>query len=308
MGVVVFGSLNMDLTTYVPRLPGPGETLLGHAFLTAPGGKGANQAVAAARLGAATHLFGRIGNDAFGREVLSAIQRYGVDVAGVLADDRHTTGLAVISVDDRAENTIVVVSGANMALDPTDAARCLSALDSARVLLLQLEVPLDVTAAVARAARERNVTVVLDPAPAGTLPAEIFPLIDVITPNEVEAEALLGFAIGAPDEAARAAAEFRSRGARAAIVKLGARGASYDAPEGRGFVPAFEVEAVDTVAAGDAFNGGLAVALAEGRAFVEAVRWGAAAGALSATRRGAIPSMPTRAQLDHMLQQQEAAR
>ncbi len=301
MSVVVFGSLNVDLTTYVPRLPGPGETLLGHSFLTAPGGKGANQAVAAARLGVPTRLFGRIGDDAFGREALSHIQQYGVDVAGVRVDERHATGLAVISVDDRAENAIVVISGANMALDETDAARCMSALDQARVLLLQLETPLTASLAAARAARQRGVTVVLDPAPARELPAEVFPLIDIITPNEVEAQALLGFAAGSPDDAARAAAELRARGTRSAIIKLGARGAFYDAPEGRGLMPPFSVTPVDTVAAGDAFNGGLAAALAEGRGFVDAVRWGAAAGALSVTRRGAIPSLPARPELDRLL-------
>jgi ribokinase len=303
MSVVVFGSLNMDLTTYVPRLPGPGETLLGHSFLTAPGGKGANQAVAAARLGVPTRLFGRVGDDAFGPEVLSAIQAHGVDVAGVRVDDRHTTGLAVINVDDRAENTIVVISGANMVLDESDVARCLPALESARVLLLQLEVPVEADIAIARAARERGVAVVFDPAPAREFPADLFPLIDIITPNEVEAQALLGFPVRSMEDAARAAAELRARGARSAIVKLGARGAVYDAAEARGRMPAFSVAPVDTVAAGDAFNGGLAAALAEGRGVVEAVRWGAAAGALSVTKHGAIPSMPARQQLDLLLRE-----
>lgn len=307
MGVAVFGSLNMDLTAYMPRLPAPGETLLGRSFLLAPGGKGANQAVAVARLGIPTRLFGRAGNDAFGHEALSTIRQHGVDVAGVLIDSRHGTGLAIISVDDRAENSIVVVSGANMALDEGDVARALPALSTARVLLLQLEIPTEANLAMARAARERGVMVVLDPAPARALPGEIFPLIDILTPNEVEAETLLGFPIRSMEDAAWAAAEFRARGVRSAIIKLGARGAWYESAEARGLMPPFAVTPIDTVAAGDAFNGGLAAALAEGQDFVEAVRWGAAAGALSVTKRGAIPSMPARQELDRLLRQEGAA-
>jgi ribokinase len=248
-------------------------------------------------------MFGRLGNDAFATEVLSALQQHGVNTAGVIADLERATGLAVISVDECGENTIVVVSGANMALNHQDAVRCTPALDAARVLLLQLEVPLEASLAVARSARERGVTVILDPAPARELPPDTFPLIDIITPNEVEAQALLGFSIDSPEEASHAATLLRERGVRAAIVKRGSQGVFYDSPEARGRIPAFHVQTVDTVAAGDAFNGGLAVALAEGRDFVEAVRWGAAAGALSTTRRGAIPSMPARPEVERLLRE-----
>jgi ribokinase len=303
LAVVVFGSINIDLTTYAPSLPRPAETLLGHSFLLAPGGKGANQAVAAARLGATTHLIGRVGDDAFGREALQVIQTHNVDVSNVRVDDQHATGLAVISVDDRAENSIIVISGANMALDQSDVSRAVSLLDTARVLLLQLEVPLEANRAIARAARERGVMVILDPAPARALPPELYPEIDIITPNEVEAAMLLGYEVNSIDDAARAAAELRARGARSAIIKLGARGAVFDSPDARDSRPPFKVTPVDTVAAGDAFNGGLAVALDDGQSFVEASRWAAAAGALSVTRRGAISSMPNRDELEQMLRE-----
>lgn len=299
MSVVVFGSLNMDLTTYVSHLPRPGETLLGHSYLTAPGGKGANQAVAAARLGAPTRLVGRVGDDAFGRDVLSLVAAQGVNVAAVAIDANQATGLAVINVDEQAENTIIVISGANMALDDSDVVR--AALDEAAVLLLQGEVPLSASLALARRARQGGVTVIYDPAPARPLPPDALALFDIITPNEVEAEALLGFRPTNPEEAATAAATLRARGVATAVIKLGAQGVYYESPERRDFVPAFPVKAVDTVAAGDAFNGGLAVALAEGHEIAEALRWSAAAGAIAVTRPGAMPAMPYRNELERLL-------
>ncbi len=303
MTLVVFGSINLDLTAYAPRLPRPGETLLGRSFLTVTGGKGANQAAAAARLGAVTRMIGRVGDDAFGREALAALAAEGIDMAGVAVDSAQRTGLGVICVDDAAENAIIVISGANMALGEPDVARCTQALADARALLLQLEVPLAANLAAARAAHERGVTVILDPAPAPAqpLPADLYPLIDVITPNEVEAEALTGIRPETPEEAARAAADLRARGARAAVIKLGARGAVFAGEAGAGFVPPFPVQAVDSVAAGDAFNGALAAALAAGFPLPEAVRRGAAAGAIAVTRPGALPSMPHRAELDDLL-------
>lgn len=299
MSVVVFGSLNMDLTTYVSHLPRPGETLLGRTYLTVPGGKGANQAVAAARLGASTRLVGRVGDDAFGHDVLSLVAAQGVDVAAVTIDPNQATGLAVINVDEQAENTIIVISGANMALDDSDVARV--ALDEAAILLLQGEVPLSASLAVARRARQRGVTVIFDPAPARPLPPDALALFDIITPNEVEAEVLLGFRPTNPEEAATAAATLCARGVATAVIKLGAQGVYYQSPERRDFVPAFPVKAVDSVAAGDAFNGGLAVALAEGHEIAEAVRWGAAAGAIAVTRPGAMPAMPDRNELEQLL-------
>lgn len=306
MTVVVFGSVNMDLTAYVPALPQPGETLFGSSYLTAPGGKGANQAVAAARLGAKTRFVGRVGRDGFGEELLQAIAGEGVDMEAVAIDDENGTGLAVINVDKAAENTIIVISGANMALDDGDVARCVALLDEARVLLLQMEAPLEASLAVARAAQQRGVRVVFDPAPASPLPDEAYALFDLITPNEGETAVLLGERPTTPDEACAAAAAFCARGARGAVVKFGARGAAYASGEDAAFVPAFNVQAIDTVAAGDAFNGGLAVALAEGLALADAVRWACAAGALATTKAGAVPAMPRRPELLRLLEEQPA--
>lgn len=299
--VLVFGSISLDLTTYAPRLPAVGETLFGHAFVTSPGGKGSNQAVAAARLGAPTAFVGRVGDDAFGEEVLPTVAAQGVDMSGVRIDPDHATALAVISVDDRADNAITVISGVNMQLDETDVQRALPLLGDARVLLLQLEVPLAASLSLARAARAQGVTVILDPAPAAELPADAYSLIDIITPNEVETAALVGSQPATPEDAARAADQLRARGVQTAIVKLGAKGAYYSGPQGSGFVPPFEVRSVDTVAAGDAFNGGLAVALAEGRPLADAVRFAAAAGALATTRQGAMIAMPYREETDALL-------
>ncbi len=305
MSIVVLGSINMDLTTYVPRLPAPGETLFGTSFITVPGGKGFNQAVAAGRLGAPTKFIGRVGEDAFGRGVLQLVADEPLDVSGIAIDPAHGTGLAVISVDERAENAIIVISGANMAHDESEVARCAAVLQGARVLLLQMESPLSTTLAAARLAQERGVTVIFDPAPAGPLPDEAYQLCQIMTPNESEAEVLVGFRPTNLDEAERAAAILCGRGVATAVIKLGAQGVYYQTAGASGFVPPFVVQAVDTVAAGDAFNGGLAVALAEGQPLAEAVRWGAAAGALATTKAGASSAMPTRAELMALLEMGE---
>jgi ribokinase len=303
MSILVFGSINFDLTTYVPHLPALGETLRGHSFITVPGGKGANQAVAAARLGAPTKFFGRIGKDAFGQAVMPIVQKEGIDMSGILVDDKHGTGLAVISVDDKADNSIVIVSGANMALDKSDAERCIQDLNKAKVVMLQLEVPLEASLIVARAAHEKGVKVIWDPAPAMELPAEAYQLTDYMTPNEVEAGMLVGFQPRTVEEAKKAAGVLRQRGVGVAIIKMGALGAYYESASESGFMPSFIVNAIDTVAAGDSFNGGLAVALLEGKALKEAVRWGSAAGAIATTKLGAMPSMPSRQELDTLLKE-----
>lgn len=304
MGILVFGSINMDLTTYVPKLPRPGETLRGSSFITVPGGKGSNQAVACARLGASTFFIGRVGDDAFGPEVTGIVKKEGVDLSRVIVDPYNGTGLAVISVDEQAENSIIIVSGANLALDASDVERAKSLMPKANVLMLQLEVSLEPTFAVARAASQQGLKVILDPAPAYPIPTDIFPFIDFITPNETETEALVGFKPANKQDAARAAIALKSKGVRTAIIKMGAQGAYYDSPEGSGFVNAFKVNAIDTVAAGDAFNAGLAAAISEGKSVAEAVRWGAAAGAIATTRKGALPSMPHRDELEKLLKEQ----
>ncbi|HEX9926604.1 MAG TPA: ribokinase [Anaerolineae bacterium] len=310
MTVVVFGSINMDLVARTPHLPAPGETITGHEFFTAPGGKGANQAVAVARLQAPTKMIGRVGDDAFGSELRQHLAAAGVDTETVATDTGLSSGVAVIAVDDAAQNNIIIIPGANGRMDESDVERLVDHLAGAGVLLLQLEVPLPAVMAAARQARQRGVTVILDPAPALDLPAELYPLVDILTPNEVEARQLVGFEVKTPDDAARAAKTLLGREIKTAIIKMGAQGVYYatqtqtgDSPSAE-FVPAFEVKAIDTVAAGDAFNGGLATALIEGQPLANAVRWGAAVGALSTTKPGAQPSMPDRSEFERFLQAQ----
>ncbi|MEM7334334.1 MAG: ribokinase, partial [Chloroflexota bacterium] len=300
---VVLGSINMDLTTYVPRLPAPGETLFGRSFITVPGGKGFNQAMAAGRMGAQTTFIGRVGDDAFGKGVLDLIKDEPVDTSGIVIDENVGTGLAVINVDDAAENAIIVISGANMAHDQTDVARCTEALKSAKVLMLQLESPMSASIEAAKAARQMGVIVVFDPAPAEALPDELYQLSHVMTPNELENEVLVGFRPTNADEARKAAEILRQRGVETAVIKLGAQGVFYQSETESGFVEPFKVTPVDTVAAGDAFNGGVATALAEGLPISEAIRWGAAAGALATTKPGASSAMPTRSELMNLLNQ-----
>lgn len=302
--VIVFGSINMDLVARTPRLPVRGETLLGYDFFTAPGGKGANQAVAAARLGVPTYMVGRVGGDSFGGELLASLQASGVRTDGVLVDEAAGSGVAVIAVDDAGDNHIIIVAGANGRVNQEDVEGLADFLPGAAALLLQLEIPLPSVCSAAQVAQQAGCRVILDPAPARQdFPAELYPLVDTITPNEVEAGQLVGFPVDGPEAAAEAAAVLRQRGVGTAIVKLGAQGVFCATSQEAFFVPAFPVQAVDTVAAGDAFNGGLAAALAEGRSLREAVVWGAAAGAISATKSGAQPSMPDRDTFDAFLKQ-----
>ena len=303
MTVVVFGSINMDLVVRTPRLPAPGETLTGYTFFTAPGGKGANQAVACARLGAPTRMVGRVGDDLFGEQLRASLRSFGVQDDGVLTTP-GPSGVALIAVDDLAENTIVIVPGANGSVSIADIPRLEAVLDGARILLVQLEVPIETVVAAARAAHTRGVTVILDPAPALPLPDELYALADIITPNEHEAATLTGIAVRDDQGAIAAARALIARGARRVAIKLGARGALTADTEGEQFWSSFTVTPVDTVAAGDAFNGGLAVALSEGRSFNEAIRGGLAAGALSVTRHGAQPSMPERNEVLTLLAQE----
>lgn len=306
MTLLVFGSINMDLVARTPRLPAPAETITGHAFFTAPGGKGANQAVAAARLNTPTTMIGRVGDDAFGVELHQNLAGMGIDTSGILVDPDTSSGVAVIAVDDQAQNNIIIIPGANGRIDQTDLERLQNHLAGAQLLLLQLEIPLSATMAAARLAHQAGLTVILDPAPAQDLPAELYPLIDIITPNEVEAAQLVGFPIKNKEEAMAAAGILLERGVDTAIIKMGAAGVVYASkqPETQGSMAAFKVEAVDTVAAGDAFNGGLAAALIERNSLAEAIRWGTAAGALSATKAGAQPSMPTRTEFDTFINSQ----
>lgn len=298
--VCVVGSLNVDLVVKVPRLPAVGETVTGGVFATFPGGKGANQAVAAARLGARAFMVGRVGEDDFGRRARAALEREGVDVAFVRSDPEAATGVALIGVDPQGRNLILVAPGANARVSPDDVERAGEVIRSASLLLLQLEIPMETVRRAAEIAHEAGVRVVLDPAPAAPLPEALYPLVDVINPNEIEARALTGLPVGSVEEAVRAAEVLQGRGARAAVVKLGEHGAVYASAEARGHVPAFDVPAQDTTAAGDAFAAALGVGLAEGKPLVDAVRFANAAAALKVTRMGA-QSMPTRSEVEALL-------
>lgn len=286
--IVVVGSLNMDLVVRAPRHPGPGETLLGGPFQTFPGGKGANQAVAAARLGAPVRMIGRVGPDAFGEALIATAQRAGVDTTHVQRDEAAATGVALITVADSGQNTIVVAPGANGQVTPADVDAAAEAFAGAAVLLVQLECPLPAVIRAAQLARDHNAMVVLNPAPAQPLPEALLKLADLLVPNEPELAALTG-----QTDVAAGVGQLRAAGVRTIIVTLGERGVRYENMETQGALSAHAVPVVDTTAAGDAFLGGLAVALAEGRPLAEAVAWGNAAGALAVTRPGAQPSLPT---------------
>ena len=299
--VTVVGSLNMDLVARAPRIPQPGETIIGGDFQTVPGGKGANQAVAAARLEAQVSMVGRVGRDAFANPLLDNLAAAGVDPAFVIPDPEAATGVALIVVDDAGQNSIVVASGANMRLSPADVEAAEAAIADADALLLQLENPLETVTRAAEVTRAHGVRVILNPAPARSLPAALLSLVDVLIPNESETALLTGMSISNQAEAEAAAAALRGMGVGTVILTLGERGALLAEAGAAELVPTFEVTPVDTTAAGDAFVGGFAVALAEGRSLAEAVRWGNAVGALATTKLGAQPSLPTRQAVERLL-------
>jgi ribokinase len=299
--VAVVGSLNIDLVARAPRIPQPGETIIGADFHTAPGGKGANQAVAAARLGAQVSMVGRVGRDAFAHSLLNNLTAAGVDHSFVIPDSEAATGVALIVVDDAGQNSIVVAPGANMRLSPADVDGAEAAIAGADALLLQLESPLEAVTRAAEVARAHGVRVILNPAPARSLPAALLSLVDVLIPNESETALLTGLPVGDQVQADAAAVALRGMGVGTVILTLGERGALLTQVGAAELVPAFAVTPVDTTAAGDAFVGGFAVALAEGYTLAEAVRWGNAAGALATTKLGAQPSLPTRQAVEGLL-------
>jgi len=299
--VTVAGSLNMDLVARAPRIPEPGETIIGSDFRNVPGGKGANQAVATARLGAEVSMVGRIGGDTFADSLLRNLAADGIDHTYVTRDPEAATGVALIVVDDAGENSIVVASGANACFSPADVEAAEEAFARADVLLLQLESPLETVQRAAELARAHGAKVLLNPAPAQALPDALLSLVDALIPNETEAALLTDRAVRSQADAREAAEALLASGVETVIITLGERGALLAQGRGVTLVPAFSVDAVDTTAAGDAFVGSFAVALAEGRPLEEAVRWGNAAGALATTKMGAQPSLPTREALERLL-------
>ena len=300
--IAVCGSINIDVTAYSRMLPKPGETVHGHRYLTGLGGKGANQAAAAARLGHPTSFIGRVGTDRFGEEALARLAEFGVDLRHVAKDPTSLTGIAVINVADGGQNAITVVGGANMAMGAADVAAAGDDLDRARVLLLQLEIPVPASLAAAARAKARGATIVLDPAPAaGDLPDELFGLVDILTPNESETQTLTGILPHDEASARRAAQVLHERGTAAVVVKMGSRGAFASGQGRSALLPAFAVATVDTVAAGDCFNGGLAYALAGNKPLFDAVRFASAVGALSTTRLGAASAAPFLPEVERLL-------
>ena len=298
--IVVLGGINMDLVGSTDKLPVPGETVFGTSFQTVPGGKGANQAVAAARLGARVRMVGRVGADDFGAALIDGMRREGIDVSGIATDPDNSTGIAMITIDRDGENCIVAIYGANMACDAAQVEAMAAALDGADVLLLQLETPLDVALSAVKLAADRDILVVWDPAPAVDMGPAALALCDVLTPNQIEAQFLTGVEVIDPDSAREAGRRLVAEGVSAAVVKLGEGGAYYTTVSAEGFVVPFAVEVVDTVAAGDAFAAAISVALAEGHDLESAIRFGSAAGALAVTRSGAQQAMPLRVDVDRI--------
>jgi ribokinase len=296
--VVVVGSLNADLVVRMERFPAPGQTLTGTDFHVYPGGKGANQACAASRLGARVALVGRVGADDNGRMLQTSLQAAGVDLTHVLEDPEAPTGTAVISIDATGQNQIVIVSGANGRVSTGDVDRARGLFVPGVLVLLQLEIPFETVAHAVERAREAGATVILDPAPARADALRLLGLVDVVTPNESELAALLGEAPAADESAAlRQARALVVRGARCVITKLGGRGACLVARDRERRFVAPAVKAVDTTAAGDVWNGAFARALARGGGEDDAGRYATEAAALSVTRAGAQPSMPTDGEL-----------
>ncbi|MDY6873301.1 MAG: ribokinase [Chloroflexota bacterium] len=294
--ILVVGSINMDLVVRVPHSPKAGETVLGGDFETYPGGKGANQAVAAARMGGEVTMVGRVGNDNFGDTLIQGLVENNIKTSYVIKDSEVSTGVAMIAVAADGENLIVVASGANYEVSPEDVANTRDIMRDTDLLLVQLECPIEAVAAAAELAKAYEIPVVLNPAPAQPLSKALLSNVDVLTPNETELMHLSG-----EDDLEKAIEKVLSLGVKNLVITLGANGARVVTDEIDQHIPAHEITAVDTTAAGDAFNGALAVALAEGKPLLEAVRYGMAAGALAATRPGAQPSLPARDAVENLI-------
>lgn len=294
--ILVVGSINMDMVVRTERHPQPGETVLGQNFKTFPGGKGANQAVAAARAGGRVKMIGRLGDDAFGDRLETELKNNGVDTTCIQRTANTASGVALITLDDQGQNTIVVASGANALLTPQDLRDYTPVFEGASVLLVQLETPLATVAKAMALAKLHGVKVVLNPAPAQPLPGSMLAHVDYLIPNEHELALITGMQI-----ISLASDSLHSLGTGAVIVTLGSSGVYISQPNHRTSLPAHVVPVVDTVAAGDAFVGTFAVALSEGKDLIEAAEWGNAAGALAVTREGAQPSLPNRAEIEAFL-------
>ncbi len=302
--IVVVGSSNTDMILQMAHIPRPGETILGGEFSMAAGGKGANQAVGAARAGGQVVFVARVGNDMFGDQAVRGFVRDAINVDYVVRDTHAASGVALIFVAKDGENSIGVASGANGRLSPEDVAKAREAITSADILLMQLETPLETVKAAAEMAVAAGVRVILNPAPAQPLGDDLLKHVSILTPNELEAELLTGVKVEGTNGAAEAAKVLISKGIQTVLITLGPSGTFVATKDSGELVPGFKVKAVDTTAAGDVFNGALAVALAEGRPLKEAVRFANAAGALSVTKLGAQPSAPRRQDIEQFMAQE----
>ena len=295
--IAVIGSTNMDMVVKTTHLPTPGETVLGGSFFMNPGGKGANQAVAVARLGGDAVFITKIGNDIFGKQSAQLFDEEGINTSHILSDHTSPSGVALITVDDDGENSIVVASGANANLTPVDVEAVLNKLTDIHIILLQLEIPMETVNFIAGYAAAKGILLIVNPAPANILSPELLKHIDIITPNTKEAEMLTGVKVKNAETAEKAALVLQKKGVKKVIITLGAKGAFVLADGEIALVPANKVEAVDTTAAGDVFNGALAVAIAEGQGIIKAVEFSCLASSLSVTKLGAQSSIPYRNEL-----------
>lgn len=297
--ILVIGSSNTDMTVRSATLPKPGETVLGGDFRMGPGGKGANQAVAARLLGGEVTFVCKLGRDMFGEGASKHYESCGLDTSKILWSDKPS-GVALITVDSKAENSIVVASGANADMTVTDIDSVADIIKSSGILLLQLEIPMDAVVHAAEIAYNAGVQVVLNPAPAAVLPAELLKCVSILIPNETEASAISGIDINNFETAAAAAERLKWMGVREVIITMGSRG-SVVCDGDCTFVPAVKVNAVDTTAAGDTFCGGVCVALSEGKDLLEAVKFATAASSIAVQRPGAQDSIPNRCEVDKLL-------
>ncbi|MCD6321568.1 MAG: ribokinase [Clostridiales bacterium] len=301
--IVVVGSSNTDMIIKVPHIPKPGETILGGKFSTASGGKGANQTVAAARSGGDVTLIACLGKDMFGEKALQGFVEDGINVDNIKTDPKEPSGVAEIFVDENGENSIAVASGANLKLSPQDVRKIKGVIANSDILLMQLEIPVDTVRTAAKIARKNGVKVILNPAPAQKLEDDLLQNISIITPNEIEAEMLTGIKVNDNTSVKQAADILLKKGIETVIITLGQRGAFYVTSKASKLISGFQVKAVDATAAGDTFNGALAVALGESMPLKNAISFANAAAALSVTKLGAQPSAPKRDEIEKLLKE-----
>lgn len=300
--LIVLGSINADHVVYTKRFPQPGETIFGNKYQIAYGGKGANQAVAAARLGANVDFIGCIGDDSIGHEMKKAFEEDKINTQHIFKIPQEMTGVAMIQVTDDAENNIIICAGANDSLTPEKVANCKSTIEKATFLLMQLETPVETVLEASNIAYNAGVKVILNPAPAAGLPDELLKNLYMITPNETEAELLTGIKVNDEESASKAAKEFHQKGIKSVLITLGSKGVYVSTPEIQKIIKGFKVEAKDTTAAGDTFNAGLLTALMENKPLEEAVMFAHAAAALAVTKVGAQSSIPYREEVNQFLQ------